>query len=102
MTNLLFLFLSKSRDIRSVTGDVDRIQTFSDRAEKYFKKFLSSAPNCMLKSLPYLHLLRNHIGNIMVEHYKLFGWGYGVYCYNAGEHLNKVIRTVELTGTNLS
>jgi len=36
----------------------------------------------------------------MKIHYDLFGWGYGVYCCHAEEHLNKVIKTVESTGTN--
>ena len=51
--------------------------------------------------MPYLHYLRYHVGNIMVQHFDLFGWGYGVYCCNAGEHLNKLIKTSELNDTNL-
>ena len=30
-----------------------------------------------------------------------FGFGYGVFNCNAGEHLNKVIKTMQLTGTNM-
>ena len=30
----------------------------------------------------------------------LFGWGYGLYCCNAGEHLNKVIKVCESSETN--
>ena len=30
----------------------------------------------------------------------LFGWGYGVFSCTAGEHLNKIIKTTEMTGTN--
>ena len=34
--------------------------------------------------------------------YRMFGWGYGVYSCNAGEHLNKIIKTMELTSTNMN
>ena len=81
-------------------GDSERIGTFNVGAEKYFQKFVSSASSSMLNSLPYMHILCNHIGEFMTIHYHLFGWGYGVYCCHAGEHLNKVIKTVESTGTN--
>jgi len=37
----------------------------------------------------------------MVLHMELFGWIYGVYCCHAGEHLNKLIKTYEITETNL-
>ncbi|XP_066930041.1 uncharacterized protein [Clytia hemisphaerica] len=67
-----------ARDVRSTTGDVERIKSFTARAERYFKKFTSNASNSMLQRLPYLHLLRMHIGKIMVKHYELFGWCYGV------------------------
>ena len=75
-------------------GDSERIGTFNVGAEKYFQKFVSSASSSMLNSLPYMHILCNHIGEFMTLHYHLFGWGYGVYCCHAGEHLNKVIKTL--------
>jgi len=34
-------------------------------------------------------------------HADYFGFGYGVFCCHAGEHLNKVIKTSEITDTNL-
>ena len=48
-----------------------------------------------------MHYLRNHVGDCMKFGYEMFGWGYGVYNCNAGEHLNKIIKTMELCGTNL-
>ena len=37
----------------------------------------------------------------MKLHLNLFGWGYGIFCCNAGEHLNKRIKTFELSATNM-
>ena len=76
--------------------------SFNDRAEKYFQLFLSSFSSTHLKGLPYMHYLRNHIGDIMKLHMEMFGWGYGVFSCNAGEHLNKIIKTFEMTETNLN
>lgn len=90
-----------SRDIRSVNADTVRICSFTERAEKYFQSFLKSSGTVNLHAKPYLHYLRYHTGDLMVKHFKLFGWGYGVYCCNAGEHLNKIIKTSEIDDTNL-
>ena len=51
--------------------------------------------------MPYLHYLRQHIGKLMALHFRLFGWGYGYFSTNAGEHLNKRIKFYELSETNL-
>lgn len=37
----------------------------------------------------------------MVLHADLFGFGYGMFCCNSGEHLNKMIKTCELNETNM-
>ena len=87
--------------MRSVTVDEARIETFNSRAEKYFNKFKSNSCSGVLNKLPYLHYLRLHIGNLMKFHSKMFGFGYGVFCCHAGEHLNKLIKTSELRDTNL-
>lgn len=52
-------------------------------------------------TLPYLHILRWHIGHHMVFFAKFFNFGYGYLSTNAGEHLNKIIKKKELAGTNL-
>ena len=89
------------RDIRSVTVRTERVDSFNDRAEIYFNKFMTNASSTILNKLPYLHYLRNHIGDLMMLHSDLFGWGYGVFCCHAGEHLNKLIKSSEITDTNL-
>ena len=89
------------RDIRDVQVNVDRIKSFNERVEKYFHMFKSSAGTTSLSSLPYLHYLRNHTGDLMMLHFTLFGWGYSVFCCNAREHINKRIKTFELSGTNM-
>ena len=81
--------------------DEDRIDTFNHRAERYFKRFIICASSSSLNKLPYLHYLRHHTGDLMKFHSTIFGWGYGVFCCHAGEHLNKLIKTSELTDTNL-
>jgi len=63
-------------------------------------KFISNASSSALDKLPYLHYLRYHVGNLMRFHADYFGFGYGVFCCHAGEHLNKVIKTSEITDTN--
>ena len=95
---LLFVFI---RDIRTIHPDVDRIYSFSKRSENYFQLFKSSAGTTSLSTLPYLHYLRNHTGDLMTLHFSLFGWGYGMFCCNAGEHLNKRIKVFEVSETNM-
>ena len=81
--------------------DFERIETFNKRVEKYFLKFTTNASSTALSRLPYLHYLRAHVGDLMMLHAKMFGFGYGVFCCHAGEHLNKLIKTSELRDTNL-
>lgn len=88
------------RDIRSIDTDPERVNSFQLRAESYYQLFVLNAGTMSLSSLPYLHILRNHTADQMKLHFNLFGWGYGMYCCNAGEHLNKVIKTYESTETN--
>ena len=52
--------------------------------------------------MPYLHYLRNHLAELMETLNDLFGWGYGCFTTNAGEHLNKRIKYYEINETNLS
>ena len=100
MWHILYIYLIFS-DIRSIHADAERVYSFNERAEKYFQKFISSAGTKSLTSLPYLHYLRNHTGDLMKLHMDLFGWGYGMYCCNAGEHLNKRIKQCEMSETNM-
>ena len=51
--------------------------------------------------MPYLHYLRSHTGDLMVLYAHLFNWGYGYFSCNAGEHLNKRIKSSEMNDTNI-
>ena len=93
-------FKDLAEDIRRVNGDEDRIKTFGSRAESYFKLFLNNTS--LTHGLPYLHYLRDHLSSLMTLYYDLFGWGYGYFSTNGGEHLNKEIKFHELHRTNLS
>lgn len=53
-----------------------------------------------VKKKPYLHILRDHIPNILMFWYKKLNWGYGYFSCMAGEHLNKQIKTMEVCETN--
>jgi len=55
----------------------------------------------MVSGMPYLHYLRQHLGPLMKTYFELFGWGYGFFSTNSGEHLNKRIKYYELSETNL-
>ena len=96
--NLCFLW----RDIRNVKVDETRIRTFDEHAEKYFNWFHAAYFENKLVDLPYMHYLRNHVGELMVVAMEMFGFGYGYFNCNAGEHLNKIIKTQEMANTNLS
>ena len=76
------------RDIRSSTAYKDRSTSFSNRSEKFF----TYAGTTTICGLPYLHYLRNHIGDLTMFYTDYFGWGYGMFSCNAGEHLNKRIK----------
>jgi len=89
------------RDIRSIHPVEERVRSFSKRAERYFQNFLNSAATSGLERLPYFHYLRNHLGQLMEFYFDYFEWGYGMFCCNAGEHLNKIIKTSEVHDTNL-
>ena len=62
---------------------------------------MSFAGTTPIKGLPYLHYLRNHVGDLMVLYGDLFNWGYGMFSCNAGEHLNKHIKYLEINQTNM-
>lgn len=89
------------RDIRSTEANADRVKTFNTRVESYYKSFQNSFTAKNLDDKPYLHYLRNHVGNTMKFALDYFGWGYGYFTCNAGEHLNKVVKTMQLTATNM-
>ena len=94
-------FADLAQDLRSKTYDADRCESFSTRVEVFVTKlFYNGLSACSVK-MPYLHILRNHVGDFMQLYGQLFGWGYGFFSTNAGEHLNKVIKQYESSSTNL-
>jgi len=54
----------------------------------------------VVKSKPYLHILRDHIPKLIKFWFDMFGWGYGYFTCMAGEHLNKQIKQIESNETN--
>ena len=89
-------------DIRAVTYSEARVKSFPQKAEEFFRNFkkFSMGSNCTARK-PYLHLLREHIGNFMQFWGVTLGWGYGYFNCNAGEHLNKKNKQMEIGSTNL-
>ncbi|XP_066932109.1 uncharacterized protein [Clytia hemisphaerica] len=94
-------FKDLARDIRSTHADKERISSFGKRAEEFFRLFVHNAPTDSVNGMPYLHYLRHHLADEMELFSRLFGWGYGIFSTNAGEHLNKVIKQYEMHHTNL-
>ena len=95
-------FKDLAYDVRSTKSDLIRANSFSSRAEAFFQKFkkFSMGKSCARK--PYLHYLREHIGDLMIFWGESLGWGYGYFNCNAGEHLNKRIKQLEFSCTNLN
>ena len=88
--------------MRRKTFDLDRSNTFGDRARKFMEKLKKWAGGASTSGLPYLHIMLDHIGDLMIQWGSLLEWGYGYFSCTAGEHLNKRIKVEELSGTNLS
>ena len=101
VNTLYKLFSDLTRDIRATVADDERAHTFSSRAEVFFQKLKTYAGGDSVYGKPYLHILRDHIGDFMILWGKLASWGYGVFSCNAGEHLNKRIKIMEIEHTNL-
>ena len=48
-----------------------------------------------------MHYLRNQVGHCMEFAFDMFGWEYGKFNCNAGNHLNEMIKIMELGETNM-
>ena len=94
------LFRDLAKDIRSINFNQARCDSFKERAEMFFKTFKRYSLGKATGRKPYLHILREHIPELMKFWGKL-GFGYGYFNCNGGEHLNKLIKTLELNSTNL-
>eukprot|EP00111_Clytia_hemisphaerica_P011030 TCONS_00032325-protein len=96
------MFRDLAKDIRSTTYNQDRVRTFQERAEIFFVAFKRCSLGKCTERKPYLHILRDHVSRIMKFYGETLGWSYGYFNCNAGEHLNKLIKTLEMDSTNLS
>lgn len=99
--SLYRMFRDLAQDIRSKTYNEDRTKSFQDRVENFFVSFKKYSMGKCTSKKPYLHILRDHISKTMKFYGETLGWGYGYFNCNAGEHLNKLIKTQEIDCTNL-
>ena len=88
-------------DIRSTSYNSERVSTFQARVQAFFKSFKKVSRDMHVNRKPYLHILRDHIGDYMHLWGELMDWGYGTFNCNAGEHLNKQIKSLEFDSSNL-
>ena len=95
------LFRDLAQDIRTTSVNVERIDSFKEHVETFFKTFKRYSLGKSTSRKPYLHILREHVPKFM-KFWSKIGFGYGCFNCNAGEHLNKRIKTLEMSGTNFS
>ena len=91
-------------DLRSTSGNLTRALTFKRRVLDFLKLKLFqryALQDCTHK-VTYIHLLLDHIPEWMVIWCKLLDLGYGAFSGASGEHLNKLIKSLELGHTDLS
>ncbi|KXJ10640.1 hypothetical protein AC249_AIPGENE23931 [Exaiptasia diaphana] len=91
LNSLYEKFADLARDIRDHRAQSERVYSFEARTETFFQKLREYGPAQCTSKLPYLHILREHIGKQMVLWYDLLGWGYGYFSCCSSEHLNKLI-----------
>ena len=101
INTLYQMFKDLAQDIRNVHGDKQRAESFGYRANQFFLKFKSWAGGSNVYGKPYLHIMREHFGSLMVFWNEMCNWGYGYFTCSASEHLNKQIKVMEMDHTNL-
>ena len=99
---LYTLFADIAYDIRAVDFDFERAKTFQQRVDNYHTKFQCFSLAKFTSRKPYMHILQDHIYDMMMFWGKHLGWGYGYFNCNAGEHLNKRIKSMEFDVTNMN
>ena len=99
--SLYHSFKDLAQDIRSTKFNAERTNSFETRAENFFRKFKKYSMGACTSRKPYLHVLREHIGKLMLFWGETINWGYGYFYCNAGEHLNKLIKQLEINSTNM-
>ena len=91
--SLYRFFADIAKDIRSTQYVHDRVSTFQNRVDNYYNKFCDYALAKCTSKKPYMHILRDHVSDIMKFWGEICDWGYGFFNCNASEHLNKRIKS---------
>lgn len=79
------MFKDLSDDIRSTKYDPILVDSFNKRAEEFFPKFKKYSMGMCTSRKPYLHLLRDHIGDFMKFWGVSLNWGYGYFNCNGSK-----------------
>ena len=90
-----------AKELRDIETTSERVQAFSHHVQTFATKLISIFPSECSEKMIYFHLLRDHVGELMVFWFELMGWGYGVFSSTSGEHLNKRLKLYEGDHTNL-
>ena len=98
---LYHMFADIAQDIRSTHYDCERVENFQSRVNVYYNRFCDYAPAKCTDGKPYMHILRDHIYDIMKFWGEVCDWGYGYFNCNGSEHLNKRIKSMEHDVTNM-
>ena len=89
-----------TREMRALETTMERINTFRKNVDKLMELMVAVCPAESVTKVPYLHVLRDHVANIMEFWFRSLGWGYGYFSCMASEHLNKVLKEVEYEETS--
>jgi len=96
------LFHDLALDLRSTSGDLQRAQSFRGRVLHFLNHVQNVGLRDCIHRVTYVHLLADHIPQWMVLWCELLDFGYGYFTGSSGEHLNKVVKVLEMTHSNLS
>ena len=93
-------FRDIAHDLRSAKATQKRVDSFSDRVEKWFLFCKAQFPSECTQRMPYVHILREHVGPLLKFWFAALGWGYGMFSCSASEHLNKRLKVFECDHTS--
>lgn len=96
------LFRDLAKDLRSTSGDLSRAKSYRARVLHFLKFIQSFGLIASMHKVTYVHLLVDHIPTWMELWCEVLGFGYGIFTGSSGEHLNKLVKILEMTHTNLS
>ena len=96
------LFHDLALDLRSTTADLKRAKSFRSRVLHFLYPAQNVELHDCIHKVTYVHLLSDHIPRWMVLWCELLDFGYGLFTGSSDEHLNKVVKMLEMTHSNLS